>query len=228
MIHEAFSIFSPFKNNLEIKFLIKSDSISHDADIAKAIRSEDLVSLKQVHGNRIIIADKPMRRSEEADGVITSRSSLWLTIRAADCQQLVVYAPQKNVIGVIHAGWKGLKAGTILEFFNALMHEYDINASETFVGIGPSLCEKCAEFTDPVSELDGLNPRFFSGRHADLQGIADEQLDHIGVPRHQRERNPDCTKCMHEKYWSYRGGDNEKVAAGWCNVLSCMVRLRSP
>lgn len=219
MINSPFKIFNQFSDKIDVRFFTKADQISSDADL----KLDNLVSLKQVHGNRIIIADKAMKRSEEADGCITNRSSLWLTIRAADCQQLVVYAPEKNVIGVIHAGWKGLKAGTIPEFFNALMHEYGIQPSETFVGIGPSLCEKCAEFTDPISELAELNPTFFNGRNADLRGIADEQLDHIGVPRNQRERNPECTKCSNETYWSFRTQDREKVLLGFGNVLALRI-----
>lgn len=162
-------------------------------------------------------------RTINADGSATDRSNLWLSIRAADCQQFIVYAPTHRVIGVIHAGWKGLKAGVIPSFFTMLKNEWGISPSQTLVGIGPSLCLKCAEFTDPKTELAGLDPKFFDSRHADLQSIADSQLEAMGVPRSQRERHPDCTKCNQETYWSYRGDDKQNVAKGFGNILACML-----
>jgi YfiH family protein len=224
MIDQPFKIFAPFHDRLDVKFFTKEDRISSDKDLVNALGSEEIASLKQVHGNRIVTFNESSKRIEEADGAITNKYNLWLTIRAADCQLFVVYAPAKKIIGVVHAGWKGLKAGAILQFFSALKREHNVDPSETFVGIGPSFCEQCAEFTHPATELEGLNPRFFHGRHADLRGIADDQLDQIGVPRNQRERNPDCTKCMNDKYWSYRGGDKESVIEGYCNVFTCCLR----
>lgn len=162
-------------------------------------------------------------RMIDADGSITDVPGLWLSIRAADCQQLIIYAPNRHVIGVIHAGWKGLKAGVIPSFFKKLKEEWGIDPSETFVAIGPSLCMKCAEFSDPLRELEGLDPQFFDGRHANLQGIADAQLETLGIPKSQRERHLDCTKCNNEMYWSYRGENRGKIIAGYCNVMACSL-----
>lgn len=218
-----FSIFDPFKDRFQVLFFDKSDAIESDADLREKLGTDNTASVWQKHGNGIVIARAPTARTQQADGLATDAKNLWISIRAADCQQLVVYAPERHVAGVIHAGWKGLEAGVISAFFETMKNEWGISPRETYVGIGPSLCQKCAEFTDPVTELAGLDNRFFHGRHADLTGIADAQLDALGIPASQRERNPDCTKCRSDIYWSYRGGDKEKVLAGSTDVLACIL-----
>lgn len=219
MITSPFKIFEPFQDRLSIRFFSKADDIQTDADLPL----DRVASLRQVHGNRTVILREASNRTEEADGIITDQANLWLSIRAADCQQLIIYAPEAHVCGVIHAGWKGLKAEVIRAFFKTLEKTFGIQPSQTYVGIGPSLCEQCAEFTDPYRELEGLNTLFINGRNANLQAIADSQLDGLGIPRSQRERHADCTKCMSDIYWSYRGGDKEKVLSGYCNILVCRM-----
>jgi hypothetical protein len=40
-----------------------------------------------------------------------------------------------------------------------------------------------------------------------LQAAADAELDFLGVPREQRERHPECTRCG-EGCWSWRRDKN--------------------
>lgn len=147
-------------------------------------------------------------------------AGLNLMARAADCQNFAVYAPEKHVAGVMHVGWRGLLAGTIPEFFRILKDEFGIDAEETFVVAGPSMCLKCAEYKDPEFELrQKIDSRYVHDDHVDLQGAATMQLLDAGVPRDHFERHPDCTSCHPEKYWAYRGGDREAVEGGNANVL---------
>ena len=219
-----FSIFSPFRDRLDVRFLEKTDSISSDAEISTLLNTQSLATVQQVHGNKTIIVREAVEQASDADGLITDTKNLTLAVRVADCQSFVVYEPKSNVVGVLHAGWKGLINKAIPEFFRALESEWNILATDTYVGAGPSLCQNCAEFTDPVQELPGMNPRFFSGRCVDLRGYADQQLMDMGVDRGRIERMENCTKCKKFKYYSYRGGDREAVMQGWDNVLVCTLK----
>lgn len=224
MTENPFSIFEHFADRFAVRFFEKAENLVSDADLSHVLKTNNIASLKQMHGKRIVSVTAPASRIEAADALITDTRGLWLTIRAADCQQLVVYAPSKNIAGVIHAGWKGLTVGIIPAFFKKFIDEWGVVPSDTFVGIGPSLCTQCAEFTDPIAELAGLDSSFFHGRNADLRGIADRQLEALGIPSSHRERSNDCTKCMSAKYWSYRGGDREKVQNGYSDVMACMLK----
>lgn len=180
--------------------------------------------LKQVHGKRVMRVDHEIKKTEEADGMITDVPGLLLCVRWADCQNFVVYEPKKKVVGVMHVGWRGLIKGIIPEFFAVLKHEWNIDASDTFVGAGASLCQKCADFSDPASELPSIDPKYIKNRTVDLQRIAIDQLLSLGVKPDHFERTSDCTRCMPETYWTYRGGHREEVKNGYTNVLAAMVR----
>lgn len=214
MYQNMFNLFDGYKEKVEIKFFTKAD---------QPLNEHDFVSLNQVHGNTTIITRSPSYREKEADGVLTDKEDLTLTIRVADCQSFVIYAPDQNVTGLLHAGWKGLVKGAIPAFFLKMHNEWNIDPATVLVGAAPSLCMNCAEFTDPLAELVGVDPKFFNGRHADLRAIADDQLIQCGITREHIERLPDCTKCNPDTYWTYRGGDRESVQNGQSNILACTL-----
>ena len=208
----AITLLPQYGKNVRVTFLTKLDDRSVPSP---------RVRLHQVHGNRTIVARGPMESTEQADGVITDVPNLTLTVRAADCQNFAVYAPEKNVGGVLHAGWRGIILGAIPEFFATLKKEFAIDPEETFVVAGPSLCVACAEYKDPEFELrQKIDARFVVGDCVDLQGAATMQLLEAGVPRDHCTRHSDCTKCNPASFLTYRGGDKTAVQNGESNVLT--------
>ena len=218
MIRNPFSILQPFEDRLQTVIFPKEDYPPEDEKVCEALNTTDAIRTNQVHGNRSVIVREATGEKEDADGLITDTPGLAITTYWADCQNFLVFAPQRNVVGVIHAGWKGLLAQTIREHFRLLKDEWDIAPEDTCVCSGPSLCQTCAEFSDPPSELPSIDSRFFDGRLVDLQGIADDQLLSIGVPKEQQERMPVCTRCDSATYWSYRNGDQVER-----NLLACAL-----
>ncbi len=196
---------------LQVGIFGKSRQRQSDAECAKDLGFSQVASLNQVHGNTTYIVEGPTDGSLEGDGLITATPGLALSVRWADCQAFVIYAPlrrssgqaPKQVIGVLHAGWRGMALKAITAHFRQLQAHFGIEPSETYIGAAPSLCLKCAEFSDPQRELpEHLHP-FIQGRTVDLQAAADAELDTLGVPRSQRERHPACTRCG-EGFWSWR------------------------
>lgn len=208
---------------LKTVLLTKEDAPCSDDAIGLLLDAPGTVALRQVHGARMVIARSPSARTKEADGALTDAPNLCLTVRAADCQMLMIAVPKRGVIGVVHTGWKGLLCGAIPACLKKLETEWKITGEEVWIGSGPSLCTACAEFSDPLRELPGIDQKFFHGRHADLRAIAEAQLHAAGVPTHQIERHQDCTRCTPERYWTYRGGDREEVLRGQTNVLACAI-----
>ncbi len=218
-----FTSLQPFSNRLDLRFITLDDKTASDADIRRVSGIANTASLHQKHGRDIAIVREPTERTLPADGLITDIPNLGLIIRFADCQNFVVYAPQKNVVGLIHAGWRGVVAGVIPSFFQTLKKEWGIDAKDVWVGAGPSLCKKCADFTDPAKEVPSLG-QFTNGRHVDLIAAAGKQFADCGVPHDHIERMADCTRCMPEKYWTYRGGHREEVKNGYTNCF--VARLK--
>lgn len=226
MIKNPFTLFVPFADALDVTLLTKEDAMLTDADMRRALKTDRTASAQQTHEDLTTVVREPVERVAGADGLITDTTDLTLMVRMADCQTFVLYAPTQNVLGVLHAGWKGLVAGAIPQFFVTLKREFGIEGKDVYVGAGPSLCERCAEFTDPVNELPGIDPRFFNGRHADLNGIADQMLADAGVWRENIERMTDCVKCGSGDYYSYREGSEVVVNEGRRNVLAATLRIR--
>jgi len=221
MINSLFSLFAPFPE-LTVVLFTKEDAIMRDEQVLKALGGEAIAGLHQMHENRTIRVNKPLARNEQADGMVTDTKNLILTVRTADCQPFIAYAPKHGVIGVLHVGWRGLIAGAIPSFFDVLKEEWRIEPNEMLVAAGPSLCRECADFSDPETELFPLSSSFMHGKNVDLQDAADAQLSAMGVER--LERSQDCTRCHPEVYWTYRGGDREEVREGKTNVLACVLK----
>ncbi|ALM10451.1 MAG TPA: hypothetical protein DDX11_00515 [Candidatus Peribacter riflensis] len=222
MLRSPFSLFAPFPDRIGVVLWTKADARPHD--VVGVLGANEEASAEQVHGAKTAVVRDAVQYAPGADGLMTDRIGLALSVRFADCQSFIVYAPLKHVIGVLHAGWRGLIAGAIPEFFAVLKKEWNVDPKDTWVAAGPSLCQKCAAFSDPEHELPTIPPEFITGNNADLRGAADAQFLELGIPRGHLERSTDCTCRNPGKYWTYRGGDREAVKAGERNLLACVLR----
>ena len=223
MIDHPFTILQPFANHLHVSFFDKSDPAMSDHDRAKLLGFDRSAALHQMHDARVVRISKDSDRTEQAGGMITDQKGLVLQIRAADCQNFIVYAPEKHIVGLLHVGWKGILAQAIPSFFATLKKEFDVDAQETLVGAGPSLCKNCAEFSSPLLELPGIPKDCIDDHLVDLPEIALRQFLDAGVPKKSFERMPGCTKHEPDKFWTYRGGDREAVKQGRTNVLAAVL-----
>jgi copper oxidase (laccase) domain-containing protein len=223
MIDQPFSLFEPYADHIRIALFTKEDAVASDAEAAKQLCLKKAAGLHQVHGNKTVVVDEELNRTDQADGMLTKTSELVLATRWADCQNFVMYAPEKHVAGLLHVGWRGLIAGAIPAFFEVLRNNFSIEPADTYVGAGPSLCQQCAGFSNPSSELPDIDPCFFDENHVDLRGAADHSFFSLGVLPEHFQRHPDCTRCHPEHYWTYRGGHKEQVLKGSTNMLCCAL-----
>src|SRR3989344_3718262 len=104
---DLFPLFKKFPE-LHVGIFGKALEKKSDAGCAKVLGFSQVACLKQVHGNTTHIVEGPIDGSLEGDGLITKTPDLALSVRWADCQAFVVYAPSVKVIGVLHVGWRGM------------------------------------------------------------------------------------------------------------------------
>jgi len=87
---------------------------------ALKVSGSDVVGACQTHETRVELVDPSCKglgglREADAfqgtDGFVTRDSGVILSIKTADCLPLFLADPATGVFSVIHAGWKGLKAG---------------------------------------------------------------------------------------------------------------------
>jgi YfiH family protein len=158
---------------------------------------------------------------DSVDALITSAPGQGLLITAADCLHVLLLDPATPAIGLVHAGWRGLAAGTIGATLSAMMDAYGSRPGTMLAGIGPGLGPCCAEFTDPRRELPASFAPYIQGRYVDLWAAARDQIHAGGVPTQQVEQVSLCTRCHRDKFFSHRG-DNGRTGR-----FGAIIALRS-
>src|SRR2546421_1770933 len=73
--------------------------------------------MHQVHGVRVIDADTTSTLVQ-ADAAVARRAGTVCVVKIADC--MPVFFAAKDVVGVAHAGWRGLSAGVLEATIDAM------------------------------------------------------------------------------------------------------------
>lgn len=177
--------------------------------VVKHYDAENIVILQQVHGNKVIDADSDIENDPEADGAVTTKKNLVLTVQTADCVPILLSSEDGKVIGVAHCGWRGAKAG-ITNNLVELMHKK--GAKNIKAIICPSIqqysYEVDQEFYDNFIKQRAENSKFFSAslrtKHYmfDLSAYVELQLQKAGIK--DITRMLEDTYTNPEKYPSYR------------------------
>lgn len=166
----------------------KPENIKENRRIALqqlGIDTTRLANLKQVHGNSVVIACKP--GAETGDALVTKEKNLALAVSMADCYPLLFHDPVHQVIGAVHAGWRGTLARIAAAALTA-MEKLGADAKQVRVAIGQGICQKNFEVGEDVClqfREAGFPEDCLSGRYLDLLRANRHVLIEKGIdPRH--------------------------------------------
>jgi YfiH family protein len=110
--------------------------------------------LRQVHGSRVIVVDEPGGGAgEEGDASVSTVPGAALVVLTADCAPIALSSAE-GVIGVVHAGWRGLVAGVVDETVSEMRR---LGATEIEAALGPCIHPECYEFSP--ADLDVVAAR---------------------------------------------------------------------
>ncbi|RZS82908.1 hypothetical protein EV189_3305 [Motilibacter rhizosphaerae] len=161
---------------------------------ALGLREQALVIASQVHGTRVVVVHGPLGGPPpEADGLVTAVPGLVLGVLVADCTPVLVAAPDEGLVGVAHAGRRGMAGGVVPELVEVLRAQ---GAGRLVARVGPSVCGRCYEVPLALrEEVAAVEPVTRSvtrwGTPAlDVAAGVLEQLRVLGVPA---EEVPGCT-----------------------------------
>jgi len=181
------------------------------------IDPRDLVTLRQVHGNRVVVlteaTDPQLMRGTPGDGLLTNRPDLPLGIITADCFPVVLAAPHVPAVGIVHAGRKGTAAGVVSTAIALMSQAFDAPPDALFVAIGPGIGRCCYEVDEASAEAFQtqftLNEAVYRPSrpghlYLDLQQAIVQQLRQAGVPSTHLWRADLCTACHSHWFYSYR------------------------
>ena len=154
-------------------------------------------------------ADDLGRSAPFADGAVTRAPDISFVMTSADCQPILAYDPERHVLGVAHAGWRGTLDGMALSLIRAMVAEGSDPATIR-AALGPAIGVCCYEVGDEVAARartwpEGENWLQRNGRgryHLDLNAANASILRRAGVTR--IERSPFCTACRTDLFYSHR------------------------
>ncbi|MGM0496665.1 MAG: peptidoglycan editing factor PgeF [Bacteroidota bacterium] len=193
------------------------------------IGPETLLFPWQTHSGNIKIIVNPEEKRDNlggTDGIITNLPGLCISVLTADCVPITFYDPSKQVIGVVHSGWRGTVKGIAGKMAQTFISEFNSKPSDILVGIGPSIGPDTYEVGKNV--IDEVKNTF--GKEAEL--ILQEEkknkaylnlwkanrilLEHAGIPSENIETAYICTYTDQEYFFSARrlGKDCGRYGAG--------------
>ena len=207
----------------EIRFTDAADGdLRTDASARARIHGAPWSLLHQVHGGRVVVVDEAGAHSgADADAAVTRVDDAPLVVMTADCAPVALVAGEGDatVVGVAHAGWRGLAAGVIRHTVGAMRAELDDDSAPVTAVVGPCIHAECYEFggddLDTVARVlgdDSIRATTRDGRPAlDVPSAVLAALRDAGVDDAHVELVDICTSCSAGTHWSHRArGDVER------------------
>ncbi len=164
----------------------------------------EVVQVYQVHGDQVRVVRRggPSHEPEwkgndtKADALVSNDPTRVLAIRTADCAPVLLSTRDGRVVGVAHAGWRGVVAGIATRTVDAMRSLASDPGADIVASIGPCIGadafevgpEVAAEFQRTFGEASPhvrtlAAPHDRSGKClVDLKGALCDQLTRAGVP----------------------------------------------
>jgi len=203
---KQFPLIAGFTDRM-FNFAIRADSKRKNTLLAQlGLTIDSIIFPKQVHGGTVYIIDKStISRLFKCDGLVTHEIEIPLAILTADCAPLFFFLPSQGVIGIAHAGWKGILNGIVLSMINTIAKGYNVEVNDMQVGIGPAIRSCCYQIGEDVANLfkEGITNK--DGQlYLDLIHIIKGELIKKGVISSHIIDSEICTSCQSNRFFSYR------------------------
>ena len=182
----------------------------------------------------------------KGDALITNERGVAITLSFADCTPITLYDPVREVIGVVHGGWRGTARGIVPAAVETMVERFDCQPQSIHAGIAPTIGTCCYEISENVQQLFLGQEEFediptreqyrdivresavFSTRQLldrkslrlDLQATNCNQLLMAGLRPEHIEVMEICTSCNTDKFFSHRG---EQGKTGRFPVIMALV-----
>jgi polyphenol oxidase len=166
--------------------------------------------VRQVHGDRVVVAQVAGEPSEEADAVISAQPGLAACVSVADCVPILVGDPRSGAVVAIHAGWRGTLAHTAERAVGALARAVGAHPGDLLAAIGPSIGPCCYEVSPDLAQVfrDDLGTRVAEpscrSARVDLWLANEIVLRKAGLAGERIEVLGRCTACEPETFFSHR------------------------
>ncbi len=193
-----------------INGVLQEDGRKNRERFFQKLGAKHFVVCKLVHGKNVqrVTLANDQEIIKDCDGLTTDAPEFFLGITGADCFPLYFFNSDKTVVGLAHAGWRGILKGIVPAMVTHMMQEYQVSPSALHVIIGPGIRACHFEIQNDILPHFATYPDAIltKGSHTfiDLPSILHQQLKSQGVSFQHIEDTNACTYCDERKFFSYR------------------------
>ena len=132
------------------------------------IKKNKLILMNQTHSAKVIeVTKNNYKKKINSDAMITKVKGLAIAVVTADCVPIIIYDLKNEIIGCIHAGWKGTFSGIIKNTVNKIKKINNNNM--IFASIGPCIGKRSYEvdvnFYQKFLKKTKQNKKYFSDKN---------------------------------------------------------------
>ena len=171
----------------------QEENVKKNLDIVSKkfnIKKDSLALMHQTHSNKVeIIVKRNNLERIKCDAMLTKDNEIALPVLTADCLPILIYEKRKEIIGCIHAGWKGAVNG-IIENTLKKLEEMDGSIKQLVVSLGPCISQKNYEvkndfYSEFIKKSKNNDSFFFKNEkktfNFDLRGFVIKKFKDLGV-----------------------------------------------
>ena len=181
------------------------EEIAHNLEI----NAKNLAVPEQVHSAVVEFARCP-GMYPVADGLVTQDPEIILTLKVADCVPVFLHDPSKNIIGLVHSGWRGTVENIVLNAIK-LMQKNGAESRDIRCFLGPAIGKCCYEVDGEVAKKIDDKAKVKMEERKWRVGLHEQirlQLASVGVQK-KNIRSSDICTYESQGYHSYRrDGEN--------------------
>mgnify|MGYP006094961589 FL=1 len=154
------------------------------------VKNKNLILMNQTHSNKVAIINQNNKDdgTRNSDAIITQIKGLALGVLTADCVPILLYDKKNEIIGCVHAGWKGSISGIIMNTLNEFKNINPNNEIIACIGpcIGKSSYEVDSDFFEQFILESKKNSSFFLKKNKqkflfNIRGYVGKKLKEGGV-----------------------------------------------
>ena len=195
------------------------------------IERDKLILMHQTHSNKVVeIKKNNYKKKVIADAMITKMKGFALGVVTADCVPIILYDEKNQIIGCIHAGWKGALLGVIKNTVSKIKKISSSN--KIYACVGPCIGKKSYEVDKNFYKMFMAKSRnnriYFSNKNKtkklfNLRKFVTNKLVKSNVKVDQVDRDTFAEK---SNFFSYRRSCKLKQKDyGRCISSICMPEL---
>ena len=191
--------------------------------------SRNLVSLNQIHSNKVLKINNVPKKKLTGDAMITNKQNIAISILTADCAPILIIEKKQKFVGAIHAGWKGAFKGIVKKTIQ-LLKKNGCSEKDMIACIGPCIKKNSYEVKNDFFKLfknkNKKNINFFTFKKKkiffDLSEYIKSQFYENGVKKIDIIRKD--TYALENNFFSSRISKKNKHNDYGRNISAIMIK----